>query len=479
MRRIRRALIGLMLLPAGAGAQEAGPARVSLEEAIRQAVERSQIIAQSREGVRIANQQVRETRADIYPSVSADASYQRNLEVQQGFLPRIIFDPTASPDDVIPVRFGSDNTWQSSVSVNQSLFEMTVFIGLKAASRFRALEEERLRGTAQSVIANVRQAYFDALLAAENERLLELSVERTRQTLEETRALNRAGLASDYDVLRLEVQLANLEPNLRRARNSVDATRRVLAIEMGLAPETPFGIVGSLNELAIADPTTNSPENAALLAASGTAPTTSFDDLLQTAIDQRSDVRQIRMTSSLEETRLAAQRAEYFPSVSLFGTYSVTAQQNDPLNFFGTSNSRTTFAFAGVRVEVPIFQGFARSARMQQTRARIAQSDANLRRAINETSNQVRTLLDNVGEARERTIAQGGAVSEARRGFEIASAEYRAGLGSQLQITDAEVALRQSEFNYAQAVYDYLSARAQLQSALGTIPFGTVSNAES
>jgi outer membrane protein TolC len=75
-----------------------------------------------------------------------------------------------------------------------------------------------------------------------------------------------------------------------------------------------------------------------------------------------------------------------------------------------------------------------------------------------------------LGEARERVASQGRAVEQARRGFEIASAEYRAGLGSQLQISDAELALRQSEFNYAQAVYDYLSARSNLDAARGTVP---------
>ena len=61
-------------------------------------------------------------------------------------------------------------------------------------------------------------------------------------------------------------------------------------------------------------------------------------------------------------------------------------------------------------------------------------------------------------------------MQQAERGFEIASAQYREGLGSQLELTDAEVALRQSEFNYAQAVYDYLVARAQFDEATGLVP---------
>jgi outer membrane protein TolC len=82
----------------------------------------------------------------------------------------------------------------------------------------------------------------------------------------------------------------------------------------------------------------------------------------------------------------------------------------------------------------------------------------------------VRTLLDQVEEARARAQAQRRAVAQARRGFEIASVQYREGIGSQLEVTDAEVALRQSEFNYAEAVYDYLAARARLDEATGMVP---------
>jgi outer membrane protein len=78
--------------------------------------------------------------------------------------------------------------------------------------------------------------------------------------------------------------------------------------------------------------------------------------------------------------------------------------------------------------------------------------------------------MDNVNEARQRAASQKQAVAQAQRGFEIASAEYNAGIGSRLQTSEAELALRESEFNYAQAVYDYLVARAQLELAVGLAP---------
>jgi outer membrane protein len=455
-----------------------GPARaqvadtVTLERAIAGALENSPVVRDAEAAVLAARGRVREAWASVLPDVGASASYQRNFRVQEGFLPAIFFDSTAGPDDVIPVRFGAQNSWFAGVTVTQPLFEVGAFIGVGAAGRFRALEEERARGVTQNVVTVVRQRYFDVLLALENVRLTELGVERVQKTLEETQALNRAGLASDYDVLRLEVQLANLEPNLRRARDGAAATKRALAIEIGRDVDLPLEVAGRLYQVDIADVARNTPDNAQLLALAGAElGAGGLDAALETAVSRRSDVRQAELNILLGQAQLAAERAEYFPKISLFGAYNISAQDNGPPSFFGeNANQRTTAAWGGVKVELPVFKGFSRSARMQQVKASLIQNRTRLALTREQTADQLRTLAAAVDEARARVASQRRAVGQAQRGFEIASAEYRAGVGSQLQITDAELALRQSEFNYAQAVYDYLTARSNLDAARGTVP---------
>ena len=119
---------------------------------------------------------------------------------------------------------------------------------------------------------------------------------------------------------------------------------------------------------------------------------------------------------------------------------------------------------------VPIFSGFRQDARIDQRRASVRQAEAQRSLAVDQAASEVRSLVENADEALDRARAQRLAVTQANRGFEIASAQYREGLGSQLELTDAEVALRQSEFNYAQAVFDYLVARAELDQATGQVP---------
>ncbi len=455
-----------------AGAQNRQVETYSLRRAIETALGNSQELDAAEAGLRLADQQVREAWATVLPDVRFSASYSRNFKIQEVFLPAIIFDPAADPNEVIPVRFGSDNSWQVAVDVSQPLFEATAFTGLGAAGQFREVELERVRGTAQQVVSAVRQAYFDALLAAENLRLINESVRRVGQTVEETRAMYRAGISSEYDVLRFEVQLSNIEVQVRRAENGVAASRRTLLVQLGLDPQTPIALLGELNEINLDDLAANDAANAELLRLAGAAGVegSSSEELLSVARRYRTDLRQLRGAIDLDGALLAVERAEFYPRLSIFSNYQVLAQQNGGPNFFGNSNQRRTSAIAGLRVELPIFTGFSRFARVEQARATIRQSEARLDRAERESQSQVATLHENVLEARQRAASQRGAVRQAQRGYDIASAQFRAGVGTQLEVVDAELALRTSEFNYAEAVYDYLSARARLDQAIGTVP---------
>lgn len=467
------AVFVVLLLPAIAPpmalAQGPSPETFSLRRSLETALGNSDEIRAAEAGLRVANQQVREAWSSVMPDVRFSASYTRNLKVPVAFLPAIILDPNADPNDLIPVRFGADNAWSAGLVLDQPIFEAQAFIGVSTAGRFREVEVERLRGVSQQVVSLVRRAYFDALVADEDLRRLTESVDRITETLAETRALNRAGLTSSYDVLRFEVQLANQEAQVTRAANTVAETRRLLLVELGMNPSQPIELLGSFIEMDLDDLAGNTPANREMLELAGAlgAENTDFAELLQTAEVYRTDLRQLRGAVDLDEARLAVQRAEFYPTLSLFSNWSIQAQENGSLSFFQNSATST---IAGLRVEVPLFTGFSRFARVEQAKATVAQTEARLARAEREAIEQVQTFHDNVIESRQRANSQRAAVAQAQRGFEIATAEYRAGVGSQLQVTDADLALRTSEFNYAQAVFDYLTARSLLDLALGTAP---------
>jgi len=315
-------------------------------------------------------------------------------------------------------------------------------------------------------------AYYNLLLAQEERRLIQNSVDRVRESLAETQALNRAGIAADYDVLRLQVELANLEPNLRRAENAVAQARRGLAIELNLEELETLQVTGSLASMDLEVVEANDTDNLEILALSGVknpldvAP----EEILDAAYESRSDLKQLALTEKLRTAEMRVAQGEYLPKISLFGNLSVNAQQNGPPNFFGDPMTRATSKWLGISVSVPVFTGFQRDARIDQRRAALNQVKNQSLLARVQAEGQVKSILEQAQEALERARGQKLAVTQAQRGFEIASAQYREGLSSQLELTDAEVALRQSEFNYARAVYDFLVFRAQLDEATGDVP---------
>jgi outer membrane protein TolC len=217
----------------------------------------------------------------------------------------------------------------------------------------------------------------------------------------------------------------------------------------------------------------NTPANRVLLRFSGVAEPESaaVDALIERAYRTRSDLLQLSLRRELEEARADVARTELLPTASAFFNYSYSAQENGALNFFGENDTqRTSSAAVGVRIDVPIFSGLQRYSRIAQRQIAVRQVESQLADLRLKAASEVRTRHDQVGEARARAEAQRQAVAEARRGFEIASSRYREGTGTRLDVTDAENALRQAELNYAQAAYDYLAARAELDLAVGQVP---------
>jgi outer membrane protein TolC len=480
----KRVAIGIFLMATmlvvsakGVGAQQITQTlegrALSLEESVALALAGNRAVQDARLGLLTAERQIIEARGRAMPDISANASYTRNLQPLESLLPAIIFDPTASADDFIAVRFGADNNWSSNLSINQPLFDYSVFVGLKVASRFRQLQVEILRGTAHQTATGARKAFHGILLARERERLTDNSVRRLQQTLEETRSLNTVGMASDYDVLRLEVELGNLEPQLRQAQDAVEAAQRSLAITMGLPVEASFHPMGSLGDIDVTTRQSSTAESRSLLEVVGEPRpfSTDFEELVGRALGDRSDLRQARLNRELSQAQVKASMSDLFPTLSGIYTYSISAQENGSPDFFGeNSRQQATVMQAGIQVQIPLFNGFQKISRIRQQQIAVERNLTSLEQLQEQARNEVRTLLNALDETRMRAWGQDRAVEQAQRGFEIASTQYREGVGSRLEVVDAENALRLAEFNYAQAVFDHLNAQADLDMAIGRVP---------
>jgi outer membrane protein TolC len=188
-------------------------------------------------------------------------------------------------------------------------------------------------------------------------------------------------------------------------------------------------------------------------------------------MDLRGDLRMLDIQRKLRGKQLDAQRSTYLPNITASYNLNWSASQAGTPVFFGTDESRARSQTIGLGIQVLIFQGFQRDAAIQQAKIQIKDTELQLYQARQTANKEIFSATQGVREALKTSDALIKALQQAKRGYERAMIRYQNGLGSQQEVTDADLQLRQAEINYAQMVSGYLTAKAQYDQAIGQVPF--------
>lgn len=446
---------------------------ITLSQAINVALANNTEIKRSLLTLKTADQQVRIAWSDVLPDIEGSMSYTRNLEIPVNFVPAVFFDPDAPEDELVPLQFGTDNNWSGGFSVSQTLFRGEAIVGINSAELFKAAQAENMRATSQQIVTQTRIAYYNALIAEQQVRLQQATVQRLRENLEENRARQRAGLLDQYDVLQVEVQLSNQEPQLTQARYAVLQAYRELKLVMGLPLEMDITVEGNLGEYDILDKQAGVQANQNIKKVDQITPYVYEKEkkLIDIATGLRGDIRVLEKQNELKEREIAAIKSRFLPSLSANYNLNWAASQPGSPVFFGTKDTRARSQTVMVTLSVPLFQGFERSADLNI--ARIEKKDLEEQRkfAIRSAKNEIQSAKESLNQAIETYAAREKALEQAREGYRRAKSLLENGIGSQLDVTNAEFQLREAELNYAQMVYNYLVAKAQYDQAIGMVPF--------
>jgi len=443
-------------------------AELSLVDAIKVAVANNPQVNRALLSVKDADELVKIAYSDVYPSVSSNINYTRNFEVPVQFVPGEFFG--GDPGTFIPVEFGTDNNWQGGFSVQQNIFRGEVFVGLSTSEIFKTVQQENLRATSQQIITQTRIAYYRVLVAMEQVRLLEAQISRLEQNLRENQARQKAGLVDDYAVLQLEVQLSNQRPQLIEAEYAVDEAYRDLKMAIGIPLEIDFNVKGNLNSFDIVSEEATSGMNQHIKMVDQMNPYTfqKQTNRERSLMDLRGDLRVLDARLNLNEKEIQAVKSRFLPTIT--ATYNLQWSSAEPGSptFFDNS---TRFQTLGLNVSLPLFEGFARNANVQ--RAQIARKDIEeqIRAAELSAENEVASAAEDLNKSFETAEARKKALEQAEEGYERAMKRLENGIGSQLEVTDAEIQVRQAEVNYALMVFEYLSGKAQYDLATGKVPF--------
>ncbi|TNE74382.1 TolC family protein [bacterium] len=444
---------------------------LKLSQAIKTALANATEIKQAVYQIEDAEQSVLVSWGEVFPKIDTDISYQRNLEVPVNFLPAEIFGGPAGT--LIPVRFGTDNNWSGGFTVSQTLFRGEAFVGIATADLYRLAQKENHRAIAQKVVTQTRVAYYQALFANETYRLEQLNIERLRKNLVENEARVKAGLVDDYDVLRLKVQLKNQEPALKNAENAVLEANRRLNLAMGLPVNVRFEIVGDLKEFEILSENAVSSLNTDLKSIDKMTPLT-FDSPNEISFmvnASRGDLRSLKVASDLQDQRIFADKTNFLPNLNASYSMRWTAAQAGTPVFFATSDQRARSQVLGLTLNWNLFNGLKQYTALQQSKIEKKNIEEQRRFAKESAVNETLTAQDNIQNLFELVPSVKEGLQLAKVGYDRALIRQKNGLGTQLEVTDAELQLRQAEVNYATLVFNYLSAKAQYDMAIGKVPF--------
>ncbi len=441
---LRHAVAVLILFQASTGRSQNEPKPLDLAQAVNMAIENNESVLIANNDVKIAGQQIREAWADALPNLSFSGIYTRNFKSPVTFLPEIIINPQGDPNEFIPVKFSARNSYVFNLNVEQPIFQAgKISGGLNAARHFKEFSAAGYNAVKTEVVFQVKRAYYTVKL---NEQLLAInrqSLEQQLANLRNTRKLFEQGQVSELDTLRAWVEYSNLQPQVIRAENQLRISKNRLKELIGLQLDEPVTLVTELTQEQRND--------------------ISYEQVEAQALKNRPELRQLEYQAEILKENIRIVRSDHFPKLFLSGSYQEVAQSNT----FDFGDGLQSSLSGAVRLEVPIFQGFRTSARVQQAKIDYRNAQHEINRFRENLKIEVNSIFLRVKEAEKRIQVQEHAVTQAERALFMAQRRYNEGAGTQLEQSDALLALNITKTNHVQAIYDYRIALAELDKAIG------------
>lgn len=413
---------------------------LTLERALALAWERNPDLRAAEERIGAARARLDEAASAFYPQLGVRVSYVRTdnpaqafgmIVAQRGFGPGIdVNDP------------GAIRNYRSELYGAVNLFRGGQDLHAREAARhgLEAAELER-RALRNALAEAVTAAYYALRAAQEHVGVTEVSVQAVESELAEAQERFAAGALLKSDVLSLEVRRATAQEARVRARNAVEHARTGLRILLALSPDDPVEV----------DP--GGPEP-------GPPVPEDFGEALAQALRDRPELRAMAKMLEVRRSELAAEKASFLPRVDVFGAYG---QDSETFEFDRDQDNWTI----GVAVELDLFSGFRKSARVRGSERRWAEARALQEKVRLQVEQEVKSALLALQEARERAVVTGTAVAAAEEALRLVREQYRAGAATVTRYLEAEAALADARSRSIAARFDVRRGEAGVRKAIG------------
>lgn len=429
MKRI--CFISLIFCALGINLQAQEPLQVTLDQALEIALSESNTIKIADMTVEKSGYAKKGSYAALYPNVNISSSYQRTLLKQV-----MVMDMGGQ---AMEIKVGRDNNISASASASMPLVNAPLWESLKLSALDVEMAVEQARSSKVSMISQVKQAFYGVLLAKESLAVMTQVYDNAQANYEKTLQRYQVGKASELEKLRAQVNVMNAEPNVSSAENAVLLATWQLKAVMGLNLDTDIEAVGGLSDY-----------TEQLL-----TPYVSEDN-----IENNSSMIQLDIQNRMLESNIRMQKKQYLPTLAASINYNYSAMGDDELRWFPSSN-------AALSLNIPVFDGFQKHYNIKQSK--IAKDMLDVQRQ--DTERQIRIAIrnynDRIALCVKNYTAANATVEIAEKSYQISEKMYEVGKATLVELNDAQLALEQALLNQAQAIYNFMVAKASLDELLG------------
>jgi outer membrane protein TolC len=427
---IRGALRGLaaalVLVPAALAAQTGDTLRLSLEDAVGRVLRSSDEARLANAQVEVANAQVTVARAVGLPQLRLNGSYQQVLKNARA--------------DIVGSLFRQNYVYNTNLNLQQALFQGgRIVAASQAASRVEEAAERTREETRAQLAVDIQRVYLNAVFAARIADIQATNLTIADDRLAQVEQLERAGRSSRYEVLRARVERANLEPVLRQAESDRALAELELRRLLNLPTTQPLSLVTELDAAKVR----------ALATSTATGP---------------AGVR-AELTARARRAGIRVARADLLPTLNAGFTTGYLALPESPAfptRFDGMDNGWFPDRNFNVTLSWPLFDGLRAKGQIDLAQAQSRVADLQAQQAKEAASIDVQRAQAELARALAVASARETTVREAEEAFELASLRLARGVGTQLEVSDAQFALLTARSTDARAVFDLYLAVAEL-----------------
>ena len=417
---------------------------MGLEDCVSYAIDNNAQVEKARLEIEKSEYRVKEYVSTALPSVNADLDIRWNIELPTQQLPGDFF---GAPGELVPVQFGTNLNTGVGIILSQAIYDKRYSIGLEGANKVVELNGVAYEKSKESIAFEVGRLYYQALVTKKQGDILAANLKQIEKLFSLTETQYRNGFATKTDVDRLGVTKTNLETQIENLQLQYGQLLDVMKNLMSMPLEQEVVLADT-----IVDQRYELPSTAAL----------------KPDFSNKTEMRLLGLQDRLNQINVEQLRAGYYPSIDLLGGYGIQAQ-GDNFDQLFNSDFWFSFSYVGLKVKVPIFDGFARKSRISQAEVQIEQwrqgkmaTELNLNLQYRQAQQQLQLNYNNL-----QSLAENRRVAE--EVYRISEKRFSEGVANITELLSSETAMREAQTNYLTTLLRLKLAELELLNARGEI----------